>query len=179
LVSSGSIPLGSVTSDFDNGTVQDLRSLIRAPVSPLLDSALHGISSSVPHNLSSPVRVPSTGNHSNPSGHGENAHSFGQMKFGFQGMPIIHPHSLPEYHDGVTNGVPYNSSSTKPAMAMNINSRPGDGIDQRYIQRVGSGSLTSHSFEGGKCTESSHALCCYHYHYNVVIYPVSCLVLYN
>jgi len=169
LVSSGSIPFGSITAEFDNGTVQDLRSAVRAPVSPLLDSTVHGISSSVPHNLSSPVRVPSVGNHSNPSGHGENGHSFGQRKFGFQGMPIVHPHSLPEYHDGVTNGVPYNSSSTVPAMAMNINSRPGDGIDHRFIQRVGSGSLTSHSLEGGISRESSHAIFFYHSHYNVVI----------
>lgn len=139
----GSVPLG-----FDNGTVQDLQSALKTSISPLLESALHGISSSAPRNLSSPVRVPSVGSQSNPSGHGENGHSFGQMKFGVQGVPIVHPHSLPEYHDGMNNGIPYNSTNIMPAMAININSRAAEGIDRRYIQRVGSGSLTGNSFEG-------------------------------
>lgn len=166
----GSVSLGAVTSSFDNGPVQDLRSASRAPISPLLDSALHGISSSVPHNLSSPVphnlsspvRVASLGNSSNPSGHGENGHSFGQVQFRFQGMPLVHPHSLPEHHDGLTNGISYNISSTMPAMAININSRP-EGMDHRYIQRVGSGSLISHTLEGalgapgnGSCPVHGH-----------------------
>lgn len=85
----------------------------------------------------------------NHNGHCENGHSFGQMKFGFQGMPIIHPHSLPDYHDGLTNGIPYSSLNTVPAMAININSGPGEGINHQYIQKVGCGSLDSHLFEGG------------------------------
>ncbi|XP_020246052.1 protein MEI2-like 4 isoform X3 [Asparagus officinalis] len=143
----GSVPLGSITSGFDSQTVKDLHSAARGSISPLLDSAVHGICSSVPQNISSPVRVASVGNHINPSVNGEISHSLRQVKFGFQGLPNMHPHSLPEYHEGLSNGSPYNSSSAMPAMSININSRPGEGIDHRYIQRVGSGSLNSHSFE--------------------------------
>ncbi|XP_020253576.1 protein MEI2-like 4 isoform X2 [Asparagus officinalis] len=144
----GSVPLRAVTSDFNDGTDHSLRSAIRAPINPLLDSAVHGIPSGLVHNLSFPVRVTSRSNHSNSSLNSENGHSFGQVKFGFQGMPIMHPHSLPEYHDGLSSGVQYNSSNAMPAMAININPRTGEGIDSRYIQRAGSGSL-SHSLEGG------------------------------
>ncbi|KAJ6842225.1 protein MEI2-like 4 isoform X2 [Iris pallida] len=142
----GSLKFGATTStSVDNGTIQGLHSAVRAPVIPFVETTNHGISSSVPQNISSPARVASLGSHRNPACHGESGHSLGQVKFGFQGVPIMHPHSLPQHHDGMTNGIPY-SSSTMPAMAMNINSRHGEGFDN-YVHRVGSGSITNHSLE--------------------------------
>ncbi|KAJ6853147.1 protein MEI2-like 4 isoform X2 [Iris pallida] len=140
----GSLQLGAIAAtSVDNGTVQSLHSAVRAPVSPFGETTNHGISSSVTQNMSSPVRVSSLGSHRNLAGHGESGHSLGQLKFGFQGMPIMHPHSLPEYHDGMSNGIPYNSSG----MAISMNSRHAEGFDNRYVQRGGSGSVINHSLE--------------------------------
>ncbi|XP_072978531.1 protein MEI2-like 4 isoform X1 [Typha angustifolia] len=143
----GSIPLGvSTTGSLENGAIQGLNSTIRAPIGPFVETAFSGISSSVPQTLASPARISSVGNHSNQSVNGELSHSLGQMNFGFQGMHSFHPHSLPEYHNGVANGVPYNPN-TMSAMGISINSRPAEGVDNRHLSKVGSGSLNSHSFD--------------------------------
>ncbi|XP_008791022.1 protein MEI2-like 4 isoform X2 [Phoenix dactylifera] len=143
----GSIALGAITSNgLENGGSQGLHSAIRAPISPFVESTFHGISSSVPQSLSSPVRIASVGNRSNQSIHGELSQPLGQMSFGFQNLPGFHPHSLPEYHNGLTNGIPYSSSNTMSSMGVNVNSGPADGIDNRHIHQVGSGSFSSHSF---------------------------------
>ncbi|XP_058092930.1 protein MEI2-like 4 isoform X2 [Magnolia sinica] len=145
----GPVPPGTSTSScLDSVAIQGLHSATRAPISPLIETAFHGISSSVPHSLSSPIRVASVSNHSSHSGIGEPSHSLGHMKFGFQGMPTFHPHSLPEYHDGVANAVAYNSPGTMSAISANITSRPAEGVDNRHIHRVTSNGLNNgHSFE--------------------------------
>ncbi|XP_077212120.1 MEI2-like protein 1 isoform X2 [Tasmannia lanceolata] len=161
----GSVPHGSITSScLENGAIQGLHSTIRAPISPFVESPFHGISSGVLHSLSSPVRVGSLGNHGNQPGLGEPGHLLGQMKFGFQGIPTFHPHSLPEYHDGLTSGVPYNSPGPVSGMAMGVNSRPVEGIDNRHIHGVGSGALNNHSFElnDGAFGSSGNASCPLH-----------------
>ncbi|KAJ6802975.1 protein MEI2-like 4 isoform X2 [Iris pallida] len=143
----GSLQLGAISStSVDNETAHGLHSAVRGPVSLFGETTNNGISSCVSQNMSSPVRVTSLGSHRNLSGHGDLCHSLGQVKFGFQGMPIMHPHSLPEYHDGMSNGIPYNSSAMPP-MFINKNSRHGEGFDNRYVQRSGSGSIINHSFE--------------------------------
>ncbi|XP_077227216.1 protein MEI2-like 4 [Tasmannia lanceolata] len=86
----GSVPHGSNTSScVENGAIQGLYSAIRAPISPFVESAFHGISSSIPHSLTSPVRFASVSNHGNQPGIGEPSHSLGHMKFGFQRMPAF------------------------------------------------------------------------------------------
>lgn len=119
-----------------------------------METTHHGISSSVPQNLSSAVRVASVGSHSNQAAHADLSHSLNQMNFGFQGMPSFHPHSLPDFQNGVTSGLPYKSSNPVSAMGTKINSRPAEGTDNRHLHKVGSGSFNSHYFdnsEGCKC----------------------------
>ncbi|KAK1270104.1 Protein MEI2-like 4 [Acorus gramineus] len=164
----GSIHLGSISTDgLDAVPRQVLHSAVRAPIgSPFVDSAFHGISSSVPHTLSSTLRGAPVGNHGNPSSLMDSSHSHGQMKYSLQSVPTLHPHSLPEYHDGIGNGVAYNSPSAMSAMGMNINSRPSEGIDNGHFHRGGSGSLNGRSFDisdrvhgapgNGSCPVHSH-----------------------
>ncbi|XP_077250466.1 protein MEI2-like 4 isoform X2 [Tasmannia lanceolata] len=164
----GSVPNGLITSNcLENGAFHSQHSAIRAPISSFVESAFHGLSSTIPHSLSSPVRVAqSLGNHSNQPGLVEASHSLGQMKFGFQSVPTFHPHSLPEYHDRLTNGVPYNSPDTISGVTSSINSRPAEGIDNRQIYRVGSAGLNNHSFElnDGAFGSSGNGSCPLHGH---------------
>ncbi|XP_058102899.1 protein MEI2-like 4 isoform X2 [Magnolia sinica] len=146
----GPVPHEPIRSGcLDNGAIDGLHSALRPPISPFIESAFHGISSSVLHSLSSPVGVASVGNHGTQAGLDEHRHSLDQMKSGFQHVPNFRPHSLPEYHhDGVSNGVP-----AMPA-SMNSGSGPTEGIANRHILRVGSGGSNSHPFDinkGGKC----------------------------
>ncbi|XP_043707545.1 protein MEI2-like 4 isoform X4 [Telopea speciosissima] len=132
----GPVSHGAIASTcIENGASQGVNSTIRPPMSPFIENAfLHGISSSVPNSIPSPVRVASVGNQ---SGLVEPNHSFGHMKFGFQGMPSFHPHSLPDYPDGLASGMPYNSPGT---MAANINPRPEGNV----FGSAGNGSCPLH-----------------------------------
>ncbi|XP_008811110.2 protein MEI2-like 4 isoform X2 [Phoenix dactylifera] len=144
----GSIPFGPITSNcLENGASQGLHSAAQGPTGPFLESTFHGISSSGPQSLSSPVRIASVGNHSNQSIQDELSNSLGQLSFGFQSLPGYHPRSLPEYPNGLSNGIQDSSSNTMSSISININSRPAEGTDNMHIHKVGSGSLNSHSFD--------------------------------
>ncbi|KAI3975954.1 hypothetical protein MKX01_016637 [Papaver californicum] len=155
---------GLITSDgMDNGAAQGLHSAIRAPISQFVENGFHhGMSSSVPQSLQSPVRVASMG--SQP-GLGEPSPSLSQMEFGFRGITGFHPHSLPEYHDSLANGGPYNSSTTLPAMAANIGSITSEELDNRHMRRVGSNSHSMDLNEGifGSAGNGSHSVHNHHY----------------
>ena len=129
---SGSVSLGGTLPSTDNGTILGPLSTNGGPISPLLDSVLnhHGVSSSVPNGLSSLARVESGNQQLNVA---ESGHPRNHLKFELQGMSNLHPHSLPEYHDGLSNGHPFGSPST---MAANINSRPPEIIDGQQFRRV-------------------------------------------
>ncbi|KAJ4720316.1 Protein MEI2-like [Melia azedarach] len=117
-------------SSTDNGIVSGVRS---ARQSPFVEPAFHlGISSSVPNSLPSLGRMESIGT---PSGLAESGHLLGPLKFDIRSTPSPHPHSLPEYHDGLTNGAHCHSSGP---MAANINSKPSEIIDSRQLSRVSS-----------------------------------------
>ncbi|KAH6771116.1 hypothetical protein C2S52_015919 [Perilla frutescens var. hirtella] len=129
---SGSLSLGGTLSGTDNGTILGSLSTNGGSINPLLDNVLqHSVSSSVPNSLPSLVRVES-GNQSNIA---ESGHPRNHPKFELQGPPNLHPHSLPEYHDGLTNGHPYGSPSN---IAANIISRPPEIIDGQQFRRVSS-----------------------------------------
>ncbi|KAJ0988734.1 hypothetical protein J5N97_007090 [Dioscorea zingiberensis] len=146
-VSSGAISLGAIpSSGLNNGTLQALHSAVHAPVTTYMDTAFTGISSSVPHKLSSPVMVASVGNDGNPSGRINPCHSLGQMNFPFPGVSTL-THSLPDYHEGLSNGIPCNSPSNISAMPVDINSLCAGGVDKRHIHRIASGGPNNHSFE--------------------------------
>lgn len=148
---SPSTVFGSISIE-KGGSIPGLPSSGRAqPVNHFVDSQFPSLSSSLSHTLSSPIGISSVGQHgvaansSNGTGNqSEIGHSVGQVNFGFQGsVPVptgFHPHSLPDYHhsNGVAaNGLPYNINSMS-AMGININSRAGEGIDSRHLQKMGS-----------------------------------------
>lgn len=128
----GSVSLGGPLPSTDTGTILGPLSTNGGPISPLLDSVLnhHGVSSSVPNGLSSLARVDSVNQQLSVA---ESGHPRNHLKFELQGMSNLHPHSLPEYHDGLSNGHPFGSPST---MAANINSRPPEIIDGQQFRRV-------------------------------------------
>lgn len=109
-----------------------------------LDTAFHhGISSSVPNSLPSLVRVESVGNQ---SGVTESSHPSGPLKFDVHGSPAFHPHSLPEYHEGLANGAP-----SPGTVAATVNPRPTERIENRQFCRVNSNGHSIDLNEGGKC----------------------------
>jgi len=141
-VPSGLMTVGANTSSgIRNGAIQGMHTAFEIQNSPSMESKFHGISSSMPHNLSSPARVSMVGDLSNQAGNCELSHSFGQMNFGFQSIS-----TFPKFRDGVMSGIPFNSPSTMSAMAMNVSSTLANGID-RKIRRVAPGGHSSHSLE--------------------------------
>lgn len=134
----GPVPHGSL----ENGNVMAVHSAVQA--GSLENMFHHGISSSVPNSLPSVMRAESVGNQ---SGFTESTHSPGSLKFDMHGTPAFHPHSLPEYHDALTNTVNCSSPGTVSA---SITTRPPERIDNRHFPRVSSnGHLIEHN-EGGK-----------------------------
>lgn len=113
--------------------------------SQFLESAFHhGISSSVPNSLPSLMSVGSIGSH---PGLTDSAHSMGHLKFDSEPAQNVHPHSLPDYHDALVNGIRCHSPST---MVSSINSQSMERIDSRQLCRVGSNGHTLELNEGGK-----------------------------
>ncbi|KAM7468803.1 hypothetical protein LguiB_016365 [Lonicera macranthoides] len=136
---------GQITScSMDDGSILGVHSAIGAPIiSPFLENAFHhGVSSSVPSSLPSLVRAEAVGNQSSV------AHSPGQLKFDVRATPHFHPHSLPEYHDGLANGNnPCNSPGT---MAANISAKPSEKVENQQFCRVGPNGQSTELNEGGK-----------------------------
>ncbi|XP_041014345.1 protein MEI2-like 4 isoform X1 [Juglans microcarpa x Juglans regia] len=124
-------PHGEIASSrMDRGTILGVHPTIQAPS---IESVFHhGISSSVPNSLPSLVRVESVGNQ---PGLAESGRSPGQLKFDIQGTTTFHPHSLPEYHNGLTNGVHVNSPGIITA---NISPSQQERFDNWQFHRVSS-----------------------------------------
>lgn len=78
-----------------------------APVSQYQDIAFqHGISSSVPSNLSSVIRAEVLGHQSRIT---DSGHVLNKKSLEIPSALTFHPHSLPDYHDDSGNFTPYNS----------------------------------------------------------------------
>ncbi|KAL3500957.1 hypothetical protein ACH5RR_035406 [Cinchona calisaya] len=141
---SGPFSHGAITSSIDNGTIFQSQSASGATVAPFFENVFHqGVPSTAPNGLPSLLRAGSLGN--NASGR-ESVHSQGDMKFDFRGMTNFHPHSLPDYHDGLGNGVSCNSPGH---MASNINARASEVIENPQFCRVGSSGHSVELNEGG------------------------------
>ncbi|XWS60194.1 hypothetical protein CRYUN_Cryun07bG0014600 [Craigia yunnanensis] len=128
-LSSGHIvSLGVIASGgMDNGSTQVLQSVIQSPVNTFVEPHR---TSSVPINLASPARVAPIGKQLSLR---EPNHSMDEMKFANQGVPSLHPHSFPEVHDSLANGIAFNSSSTITDMASSVGSMMAEGLDNRHI----------------------------------------------
>ncbi|KAL3649904.1 hypothetical protein CASFOL_006307 [Castilleja foliolosa] len=128
-----SSPFNKMETGFsENGTIFGSLSKNGGPINQLMDNLLHpGVSSSVPNSLPSLARVES-GNRSSIT---ESSHLRNHPKFELQGTTNLHPHSLPEYHDGLSSGPPFGSSSN---MTATIGTRQSERIDSQQFHRVGS-----------------------------------------
>ncbi|KAF5196619.1 Mei2-like [Thalictrum thalictroides] len=146
-----SVTHSAVTSGcVEIGSFQELNSAAGAPINSVVENGFrNSISSSIPHSLTSSLRVASAG-----SVLCEPNHPLGQMKFGFQGVPNFHPHSLPEYHDSLANGLPFNSPGTLASMSRSISSVPSEVVDIRHMRQVGAGGISRELNEGGNYNES-------------------------
>ncbi|XP_022730533.1 protein MEI2-like 1 isoform X6 [Durio zibethinus] len=129
-LSSGHIAsLGVIASGgIDNGSTQVLQPVIQSPVNTFVEPHR---SSSVPINSASPARVAPIGKQLSLL---EPNLSLDDMKFANQGVPSFHPHSFPEYHDSLANGIAFNSSSTITDMASSVGSMMAEGLDNRHIR---------------------------------------------
>lgn len=126
----------------DSGTISGPLSTNGGPISSLLDNVLqHSVSTSVPNTLPSLVRVES----GNQSSIAESGHPRNHPKFELQSSPNLHPHSLPEYNDGLANGHPFGSPSN---IAANISSRQPEIIDGQQFRRVSSNGQSIELNEG-------------------------------
>ncbi|XP_038993474.1 protein MEI2-like 1 isoform X3 [Hibiscus syriacus] len=56
------------------------------------------------------------------------------VPFDNQGVPSFHPHSLPECHDSLVNGISFNSYSTITDMASSASPMMAEGLDNRHIR---------------------------------------------
>ncbi|KAK6924601.1 Mei2-like, C-terminal RNA recognition motif [Dillenia turbinata] len=119
----------------ENGSIHGLHSSNQLPLGAFNRSALEHGSSSVSGNFQMQVRVASLGNQ---FGRGEPGHTLDQMKFRNQCRPSTQPHSLPEFHDHLTTGISYNSSSLVPDMVGRAGSKISEGIDNRFLRMVNS-----------------------------------------
>ncbi|KAL6652802.1 hypothetical protein ACP70R_011727 [Stipagrostis hirtigluma subsp. patula] len=105
-------------------------------------------------NLGSPNTPSSTffGSQRNPCALAERSHSLGmlnrqtngQMNYGFQDIGAFHPHSLPEYSNGASNGITYSLSTITPIVGKS-NSRTAEATESRHIYNGGSGNFSNHS----------------------------------
>ncbi|XP_027098705.2 protein MEI2-like 4 isoform X1 [Coffea arabica] len=129
---SGPFAHGGIPSSMDNGTIFGSQSASGATVSPFFDNAFHHVVSSAPNSLPSLTRAGSSGNHTRD---GESSHSQGEMKLELRSVPNYHPHSLPDYHDGLGNGISCNSPGH---MSSNISARPSEMIENTQFCRFGS-----------------------------------------
>ncbi|XP_028765243.1 protein MEI2-like 1 isoform X2 [Neltuma alba] len=73
-------------------------------------------------------------------------------------IPRFHPHSLPEYHDGLTCGSPYNLSRTFSNVSGNMGPGVTDGSDSRHTLGFGSTGKLSDFNGGGNVSLPNHGL---------------------
>ncbi|KAL5212625.1 hypothetical protein ABZP36_023472 [Zizania latifolia] len=150
VASFGSTNLATITSTgLENGSIQGMHSGLQTSMSPFRETSFPGLSSTIPQSLSTPIGIASAATYSNPTNLGEISHSLGRinghMNYSFQGMNALHPHSLPEVHNGVNNGTPYNLNSM--AQVVNASNSRTEVVDNRHLRKVGSGNLNGHSFD--------------------------------
>lgn len=128
---------------MENGSSVGRRSASGSTINSYLDNAFDcGLSFSVPNSL---LRLESKGG--NQANVGESGHLQSQINFDFRGTTALHLHSLPEYHDGVSNGT---SSLSPGSISATMNTRPLEAIENRKFSRVVSNGQPVELNEGKK-----------------------------
>ncbi|XP_057728407.1 protein MEI2-like 1 isoform X2 [Arachis stenosperma] len=123
--SGAAISGGSLESGYNQG----FQSAKRIPLNGFVDNALYPVGSSIPKM----ARGASGGK---VSGVYESANVVDAMKLG--SITRFHPHSLPEFHDGLASGSPYNFSNPISNVAASIGTGSTELSDSRHIQGIGS-----------------------------------------
>ncbi|KAJ7957173.1 Protein MEI2-like 1 [Quillaja saponaria] len=117
---------------MDNGTNQGLQFSMKQYTNTFIENAFHR-NSSVPNTLPSPLGLTSAGK---ILGVSESNNFIEGRKF--SPIPSHHPHSFPEYHDSLANGISFNSPSAMEDLASNIGLRMTEAVDHRNIQGMSS-----------------------------------------
>ncbi|XP_051122170.1 protein MEI2-like 4 [Andrographis paniculata] len=126
---SGSLSLGDSATSTDKGTTLGPFSSNGGLINPLLENIRRP---GVPSNgLPNVVRVEP----GNPSSFTESGLLPNHLKYERQGLSNLHPHSLPEYRDGLANGNAFGSPNNRAA---SITSRPQEMIGSPQFRRVNS-----------------------------------------
>ncbi|XP_051116254.1 protein MEI2-like 4 isoform X2 [Andrographis paniculata] len=132
---SGSLSLGETPLGSDNRTMLSSVTTNGTHINPILDIVVRPAAlSSASNSLPSQARVEPV---SRP-GITKPTHIPNLLKYELPGIPNLHPHSLPEYHDGLANGLPYGSANN---IASNISPRLSQMIDTQQFRRVNSNGL--------------------------------------
>lgn len=129
---SGSLSYGDSAPGTNNGTMFGRLSTNGGHRNPTPDILLRP---TVPSSLSNGLPSRSLVDPGNQSGVTELSHLRNHLKFELRGASNLHPHSLPEYHDGLANGLPFGSSNN---IATNMSPRLPQMIDSPQFQRVNS-----------------------------------------
>ncbi|KAG6527759.1 hypothetical protein ZIOFF_009886 [Zingiber officinale] len=81
----------------------------------------------------------------NQASHADLNLSLNQFNLGAQGQGALclHPHSLPEFHNGIANGFPCESPNLMSSLSLNVNLRSAEETDNKFLQKVGFGSLNN------------------------------------
>ena len=124
-VSSGVIASGG---SLENGYNHRFQSASQLPLNAFFDNSYFHMNSSI----SNTARGASAGK---VSGVCESSNIVDEVKFA--SIPRFHPHSLPEYRDGLANGSPYSLSNTIK-MAANIGTGSTEASESRHIQGMSS-----------------------------------------
>lgn len=138
---------GSASSSVDSSSLRGSHSLSHGNFSQLVSKPLSGVAASLPPHLSSshlsaPVRVGTIGSHVGTN-QIEAGHSLGHMGLGVHRLPPQHPHSLPEYSNGVMNSVNYSPAPGSVSAANSGTSlRSREVVEASRLQRTSSGTLT-------------------------------------
>ncbi|KAF8715429.1 hypothetical protein HU200_027076 [Digitaria exilis] len=149
----GSINIAPIRSPAsESGTVQALHSRIQTPINQFRDGrSVLNLHSATMHSRLSPVGIATSGSQSSHHAIDEHFHSLGKingqnnelMDYGIQESIAFHPHSLPEFNNRLSNGVPCNCSI--PLVGVKGNARATESMDDIYICKGGSGNLSDQS----------------------------------
>ena len=104
-----------------------------------MENLLHKTPSTIPHNMSSPIRVAAIGNHTGQVVQGELVHSLANINCEIHQLPTYHYYSLPKYTNSTVNGFPYSPTGSVSIVTTCMALRPEQlkvGIYTKLLQII-------------------------------------------
>lgn len=135
----------------EHGISRVLHPRVQPPAHQFREGAFLDVPSSTMQCISSPVRIATAGTHNNRSALGETGNSLGKMSgqinghlnYGFNEIGAFNLHSLPDFHNGQSNGISDNLGTISP-IGIKSNSRTDEGTESRHLYKFGSANLGGH-----------------------------------